>query len=147
MYEYSCTVECVVDGDTIDVILDLGFDVSFKTRVRLYAIDTPESRTRNKDEKVRGKLAAAYLQNAINTAEQVIIRTELKDSRGKYGRVLGTVVCDGVDINKAMVDGYYAVAYYGQNKQEVEETHLLNRAKLIELGLFTPVEDISWKKR
>ena len=46
-----------------------------------------------------------------------------------------------------MVDGYYAVAYYGQNKQEVEETHLLNRAKLIELGLFTPVEDISWKKR
>ena len=61
--------------------------------------------------------------------------------------VLGTVVCDGVDINKAMVDGHYAVAYCGQNKQEVEETHLLNRAKLIELGLFTPVEDISWKKK
>ena len=70
MYEYGCTVERVVDGDTIDVILDLGFDVSFKTRVRLYAIDTPESRTRNKDEKVRGKLACCvftkryrYLQN------------------------------------------------------------------------------------
>ena len=109
--------------------------------------DDGEKEGRDKDEKDRGKLAAAYLQNAINTAEQVIIRTELKDSRGKYGRVLGTVVCDGVDINKAMVDGYYAVAYYGQNKQEVEETHLLNRAKLIELGLFTPVEDTSWKKR
>ena len=54
MYEYSCTVDRVVDGDTIDVILDLGFDVSFKTRVRLYAIDTPETRTRDKDEKVRG---------------------------------------------------------------------------------------------
>ena len=140
MYEYACTVERVVDGDTIDVILDLGFSVSYSSRVRLYGIDTPESRTRNKDEKARGKLAAAFLQNAINTAEQVVIRTELKDSRGKYGRVLGTVVCDGIDINKTMVEQYYAVAYYGQNKEEVEETHLLNRAKLIELGIFTPVE-------
>ena len=147
MYEYKFKLDRVVDGDTIDVVIDLGFSILHKCRVRLLGIDTPESRTRDKDEKVRGKLAAAYLQNAINTAEQVIIRTELKDSRGKYGRVLGTVVCDGVDINKAMVDGYYAVAYYGQNKQEVEETHLLNRAKLIELGLFTPVEDTSWKKR
>ena len=141
MYEYSCTVDRVVDGDTIDVTLDLGFDILFKSRVRLYAIDTPESRTRNKDEKARGKLASAYLQNAIDTAKQVVIKTELKDSRGKYGRVLGSVICDGIDINKAMVDGYYAVAYYGQNKQEVEETHLLNRAKLIELGLFTPIEE------
>ena len=141
MYEYSCTVDRVVDGDTIDVTLDLGFDILFKSRVRLYAIDTPESRTRNKDEKARGKLASAYLQNAIDTAKQVVIKTELKDSRGKYGRVLGSGICDGIDINKAMVDGYYAVAYYGQNKQEVEETHLLNRAKLIELGLFTPIEE------
>ena len=141
MYEYSCTVDRVVDGDTIDVTLDLGFDILFKSRVRLYAIDTPESRTRNKDEKARGKLASAYLQNAIDTAKQVVIKTELKDSRGKYGRVLGSVICDGIDINKAMVDGYYAVAYYGQIKQEVEETHLLNRAKLIELGLFTPIEE------
>ena len=141
MYEYSCTVDRVVDGDTIDVTLDLGFDILFKSRVRLYAIDTPESRTRDKDEKARGKLASAYLQNAIDTAKQVVIKTKLKDSRGKYGRVLGSVICDGIDINKAMVDGYYAVAYYGQNKQEVEETHLLNRAKLIELGLFTPIEE------
>jgi len=140
MYEYGCTVDRVVDGDTIDVTLDLGFDILFKSRVRLYAIDTPESRTRNKDEKARGKLAAAFLQNAIDTAKQVIIRTELKDSRGKYGRVLGSVICDGVDINKAMVEQYYAVAYFGQNKQDVEETHLLNRTKLIELGVFTPVE-------
>ena len=148
MYEYRCKIVKIIDGDTVDVDIDLGFGVWLhKERIRLYGIDTPESRTRNKDEKARGKLATKFLQDAINTAEQVIIRTELKDSRGKYGRVLGTVVCDGVDINKAMVDGYYAVAYYGQNKQEVEETHLLNRAKLIELGLFTPVEDTSWKKR
>ena len=55
MYEYSCTVDRVVDGDTIDVILDLGFDILYRSRVRLYGIDTPESRTRNKDEKVRGR--------------------------------------------------------------------------------------------
>ena len=99
MYEYSCEVERIVDGDTIDVILDLGFDILYKSRVRLYGIDTPESRTRNLDEKARGKLASAFLENAINKAEQVIIRTKLKDSRGKFGRVLGTVVCDGKDLS------------------------------------------------
>ena len=102
MYEYGCEVDRVVDGDTIDVTLDLGFDILFKTRVRLYGIDTPESRTRNKDEKARGKLSAKFLQDAINTAEQVVIRTKLKDSRGKFGRVLGIVVCDGKDINEAV---------------------------------------------
>ena len=81
MYEYSCTVDRVVDGDTIDVTLDLGFSVLYKSRVRLYGIDTPESRTRNLDEKARGKLAAKYLQGAIALAEKIIIQTELKDSR------------------------------------------------------------------
>ena len=65
MYEYNCTVERVVDGDTIDVVLDLGFDILHKCRVRLYGIDTPESRTRNLDEKARGKMAGAFLTEAI----------------------------------------------------------------------------------
>ena len=138
MYEYSCTVERVVDGDTIDVILDLGFSVSYKSRVRLYGIDTPESRTRNKDEKARGKLASAFLSKAIEIADQVVIRTELKDSRGKFGRVLGTVVCDGEDINQGMVDGGFAVKYYGQSKKDVEAEHLINRQKLIDQGIFDP---------
>ncbi len=138
MYEYSCKVERVVDGDTIDVILDLGFSVSYKSRVRLYGIDTPESRTRNKDEKARGKLASAFLSKAIEIADQVVIRTELKDSRGKFGRVLGTVVCDGEDINQGMVDGGFAVKYYGQSKKDVEAEHLINRQKLIDQGIFDP---------
>ena len=138
MYEYSCTVDRVVDGDTIDVVLDLGFDVSYKSRVRLFAIDTPESRTRDKDEKVRGKLAAKFLQDAIDSGDQIVIQTKLKDSRGKFGRVLGTVVIDGVDINQAMCDTYLAVAYHGQNKAAVEAAHLVNREKLIELGQFDP---------
>ena len=65
MYEYSCEVERVVDGDTIDVVLDLGFDILYRSRVRLYGIDTPESRTRDLDEKARGKMAGAFLKDAI----------------------------------------------------------------------------------
>jgi len=138
MYEYNCQVTRVVDGDTIDVILDLGFKILHKSRVRLFGIDTPESRTRNKDEKVRGKMASKFLQDVINSGN-VVIRTELKDSRGKFGRVLGTVVVNGVDINQAMCDNYLAVPYYGQSKDDVEAAHIENRTKLIELGQFTPV--------
>ena len=140
MYEYGCTVERVVDGDTIDVVLDLGFDIRFKSRVRLYGIDTPESRTRDKDEKVRGKMAAAFLKEAVDNGAKVVIETKLKDSRGKYGRVLGNVVVDGVNINEALIKNFLAVAYFGQSKDEVEAEHLINRTKLIELGKFTPVE-------
>ena len=138
MYEYSCTVERVVDGDTIDVVLDLGFDILYKSRVRLYGIDTPESRTRNLDEKARGKMAGAFLKDAIEEGTKVVIQTEVKDSRGKYGRVLGNVVVDGVNINKKMIESYLAVAYFGQSKNDVEEEHLVNRNKLIELGKFNP---------
>ena len=140
MYEYACEVKRVVDGDTIDVVLDLGFDILHKSRVRLYGIDTPESRTRNLDEKARGKMAGTYLKEAVEKGEKVVIQTKLKDSRGKYGRVLGNVVVDGVNINEAMIENFLAVAYFGQSKDDVEAEHLVNREKLIELGTFTPVE-------
>jgi micrococcal nuclease len=140
MYEYSCTVDRVVDGDTIDVILDLGFDILYRSRVRLYGIDTPESRTRDKDEKVRGKLASAFLQEAIDNGSKVIIETKLKDSKGKFGRVLGNVIVDGININQQMIDNYLAVAYFGQSKDDIELEHLVNRKTLIELGKYTPVE-------
>jgi len=140
MYEYTCKVERVVDGDTIDVVLDLGFDILYKSRVRLYGIDTPESRTRNKDEKARGKMAAAFLEDAINNGKQVVIQTKLKDSRGKFGRVLGDVVVDGININQSMIDNYHAAAYFGQSKEAIEAVHDANRTRLIELGKFKPVE-------
>ena len=139
MYEYSCKVDRVVDGDTIDVVLDLGFDIMFKSRVRLYGIDTPESRTRDLDEKARGKMASAFLKEAVENGSKVVIETKLKDSRGKYGRVLGNVVVDGLNINEAMIEKFLAVAYFGQSKNDVEEEHLVNRQKLIELGKFEPV--------
>tara|TARA_R110000823_G_scaffold196843_2_gene328135 strand:- start:778 stop:1194 length:417 start_codon:yes stop_codon:yes gene_type:complete len=136
MYEYNCKVERVVDGDTVDVVLDLGFNILHKCRVRLYGIDTPESRTRNKDEKIRGKMAGAFLENKINAGDKIIIRTELKDSRGKFGRVLGSVIADGVDINLSMVENYHAVKYYGQSKDDVKKEHLENRQHLIDTGLL-----------
>tara|TARA_X000001388_G_C2166553_1_gene98190 strand:+ start:197 stop:616 length:420 start_codon:yes stop_codon:yes gene_type:complete len=139
MYEYGCTVERVVDGDTIDVVIDLGFSCMYKSRVRLYGIDTPESRTRNKDEKARGKLASKFLSDAVSSGS-VVLKTELKDSRGKFGRVLATVWVDGKNINQSMIDNYHAAEYYGQSKEEIEAVHEKNRGMLIELGVFIPNE-------
>ena len=142
MYEYKCEVTRVVDGDTIDCVLDLGFSILHKCRVRLYGIDTPESRTRNLDEKARGKLASKFLEDSINNGKQVILRSELKDSKGKYGRVLGSVVVDDLDINQAMVAQNLAVKYFGQSKADVEAEHMLNRQKLIDSGAYVPESDI-----
>ena len=141
MYEYGCQVTRVVDGDTIDVDLDLGFDIIYKCRVRLYGIDTPESRTRNKDEKVRGKLASKFLQDAINNGDHVILRTQLKDSKGKFGRVLASVIVDGIDINQSMVTNHMAVRYEGQSKKDIQLEHLKNRDILIQRGLHTLIEN------
>ena len=140
MYEYACEVIKVVDGDTSDLNISLGFDIYHKCRVRLYGIDTPESRTRDKDEKARGKLAAKYLGDAIHNGTKVVLRSKLKDSKGKYGRVLGEVVVDDININVSMIENYLAVAYHGQSKDDIEAEHLVNRSKLIELGVFTPNE-------
>jgi len=138
MYEYGCTVTRVVDGDTIDVIIDLGFSILHKCRVRLYGIDTPESRTRDKDEKVRGKLAGKYLKDTIDNGDTIVLQTKMKDSKGKFGRVLANVVVDDININQQMIINHLAVRYYGQSKVDIENEHLINRNKLIELGKFDP---------
>ena len=96
--------------------------------------------TRNLDEKARGKMAGAFLKKAIDNGTKVVIQTKLKDSRGKFGRVLGDVVVDGININKSMIDHFHAAAYFGQSKEAIEAVHDANRTRLIELGLFTPVK-------
>jgi len=136
MYEYSCRVDKVIDGDTIDVTLDLGFDILHKCRVRLYGIDTPESRTRDKDEKIRGLLAKEYLSTKIENAEKIIIQTKLKDSRGKFGRVLGSVIADGINLNNQLTLNHHAVTYTGQSKKEIADAHLQNRDLLIQAGVY-----------
>tara|TARA_R100001082_G_scaffold93765_1_gene60597 strand:+ start:813 stop:1232 length:420 start_codon:yes stop_codon:yes gene_type:complete len=136
MYEYNCEVKRIVDGDTVDVVIDLGFDIHYSSRVRLYGIDTPESRTRNKDEKVRGLMSKEYLIDALSKG-QVVIKTH-KDKKGKFGRVLGEMYVADKNINLMMVDDHLAVKYKGQNKKQIEEEHQVNRELLIAKGLFDP---------
>tara|TARA_R100000995_G_scaffold65193_1_gene34258 strand:- start:46 stop:474 length:429 start_codon:yes stop_codon:yes gene_type:complete len=142
VYEYKCEVTRVVDGDTVDCILDLGFSILHKCRVRLYGIDTPESRTRDLDEKARGKLASKFLQDSIDNGKDIVLRSELKDSKGKYGRVLGSIIVDDLDINKAMVTNNLAVKYFGQSKSDVEAEHMINKDILIAEGAYEPISDI-----
>jgi|TARA_E500000318_G_C3500063_1_gene187982 micrococcal nuclease len=139
MYEYKCNITRVVDGDTVDAEIDCGFDIIFKSRIRLYGIDTPESRTRDLDEKARGKLASQFIKDKIAEAKLVKVKTKL-DKKGKFGRVLGSIIADDVDLNEQMVKNYLAVAYFGQSKDDIEAEHLVNRDKLIELGKFIPEE-------
>ena len=136
MYEYNCEILRVVDGDTVDVSIDLGFDISYKSRVRLYGIDTPESRTRDKDEKARGLMSKEYLIDELSKG-QVVIKTH-KDKKGKFGRVLGEMYVGDRNVNMMMVDDFLAVEYKGQSKKEIEEEHIKNRQTLIAKGNFDP---------
>ena len=119
MYEYHVKkVNNVVDGDTIDVDIDLGFDISFSSRVRLAGIDTPESRTKDLAEKKLGLEAKEYVKSKIKDAKEVVIKTEKMDSSEKYGRILGWVFLDGseISINQKMIDEGYAWGYMGETK-------------------------------
>jgi micrococcal nuclease len=119
MYEYYVRkVENVVDGDTIDVLIDLGFDILFASRVRLAGIDTPESRTKDLAEKALGLEAKEYLKKHLKDAKSVIIKTEKMDSSEKYGRILGWVYVDGntISLNDMMINDGYAWGYLGDAK-------------------------------
>jgi micrococcal nuclease len=132
MFEYYVKkVTKVVDGDTIDVDIDLGFDISFSSRVRLAGIDTPESRTTDKAEKALGLEAKAYLKAAIDSAKSVVIKTEKMDSSEKYGRILGWVYLDGdtVSINDKMINDGHAWGYLGDTKVKDFDALAKNRKK------------------
>ena len=119
MYEYRVKqVLRVVDGDTIDVDIDLGFDISYTQRVRLAGIDTPESRTKDKAEKALGLESKKYLEARIKAAKNVVIKTEKMDSSEKYGRILGWLYLDGDgnSINTEMIEKGYAWGYLGDTK-------------------------------
>ena len=119
MYEYYVRkVENVVDGDTIDVLIDLGFDILFASRVRLAGIDTPESRTKDLAEKALGLESKEYLKKALKDAKSVVIKTEKMNSSEKYGRILGWLYINGdtVSINDMMINDGYAWGYLGDTK-------------------------------
>jgi micrococcal nuclease len=132
MYEYRVKkVLKIVDGDTIDVDLDLGFDISFTQRVRLAGIDTPESRTTDKYEKALGLEVKDKLKKSIEAAKTIVIRTEKPDSTEKYGRILGWVFLDEnpVSINQTLIDEGFAWSYMGETKIKNFEALLAKRKK------------------
>ena len=138
MYEYRVKIIKVVDGDTVDVDIDLGFGVWLnKQRIRLYGIDAPESRTRDLDEKRYGLKAKEWLKERLS--DGAILKTRL-DKKGKYGRILGEFLVlenEGhpqfehpVNVNEEMIDKHLAVSYHGQSKEQIKEAHLVNRTFL-----------------
>ena len=130
MYEYKCKVIRVVDGDTVDVNIDLGFGVWLhKERVRIQGIDTPESRTRDKEEKVYGLAAKAELKVLLDD-DNVKLITKKYDAKGKFVRILGDFSVKGVTFSRVMIERHHAVEYHGQSKEEIREAHLANRKRV-----------------
>ncbi len=144
MYDYKCKVVKIVDGDTVDVDIDLGFGVWMKKeRVRIMGIDTPESRTRDKVEKVFGLAAKARLKELLGP--NPVLRTQIskkgEDMKGKFGRILGDFdVYDAKTdawrpVTKIMIEEHHAVPYHGQSKDDIVFEHLRNRGILMEAGI------------
>ena len=115
MYEYKATIRRVVDGDTVDVTLDLGFNILYNSRIRLLGIDTPESRTRDLEEKARGLAAKDRVKELCPVGSSVILKTT-KDGRGKFGRILGEIFVGDINVNQQLVSEGHAVEYFGGKK-------------------------------
>ena len=124
------TVGKVVDGDTIDADIDLGFDISLTKRIRLAGIDTPESRTTNLKEKALGLESKEWMKKTLAGAKDILIKTELPDSTEKYGRIIGHLFINGQEtsLNNQMIDEGYALAYDGGTK-DMDLELLLSRRK------------------
>ena len=139
MYEYKVTVLRVVDGDTVDVDIDLGFGIVLSNeRVRVMGIDTPESRTRNKLEKVFGLASKARLKELLG--KTAVLKTQInkngEDMKGKVGRILGDFVSkDGRMVTDVMIEEGHCVAYFGGSKEEIQTKHEANRQKLVREGV------------
>lgn len=145
MYRYKCIIAKIVDGDTIDVDIDLGFDVWMRNeRIRIKGIDAPESRTRDLEEKKCGLLAKQFVENILPVGSSQILVTEKSGlaSKGKFNRTLGRFeIYDPVTdrmmfLGDMMIREHLAVPYSGQNKEEIQEQHLVNRQILRERGMI-----------
>lgn len=140
MYRYKVEVTRIVDGDTVDVNVDLGFGMVYrKQRVRMMGIDTPESRTRDLEEKFYGKQSKYHLENILKDKDIEL----LSHDKGKFGRILGElfVGSSAYSINQQMIDEYHAVPYFGQSKEDTEQGHLWNKKALNEQGIIYQPED------
>jgi len=130
VHEYHCVITRIIDGDTIDVDIDLGFDCWLhKQRIRLHGIDTPESRTRDLEEKKYGLAAKAFVEKFIPLGSTALLNTKEK---GKYGRYLGDFKVKNQWLCTELLKHRHAVRYEGQSKKAIKQAHLDNR-KLLKL--------------
>jgi micrococcal nuclease len=137
MYQYKCKIIKVLDGDTVDIDLDLGFKIILANqRVRMAGVDTPESRTTIAEEKVRGLLSKKKLAEKLPIGSWQIIETQKPDSNDdKFGRILGVFILeDGTRVNDWLIQNNYAVPYKGENKDLTQAEHQANKKILIERG-------------
>ena len=137
MYQYKCKINKVLDGDTVAIDLDLGFNIILANQhVRMAGVDTPESITTNKEEKPRGLLSKKKLAEKLPVGSWQKINTLRADSNDdKFGRILGEFILeDGTNVNQWLIENNYAVLYQGENKELVQEQHQANKLKLIERG-------------
>jgi micrococcal nuclease len=137
MYQYKCKIIKVLDGDTVDIDLDLGFKIILANqRVRMAGVDTPESRTTIAEEKVRGQLSKKKLAEKLPVGSWQIIETQKPDSNDdKFGRILGVFILeDGTRVNDWLIQNNYAVPYKGENKELTQAEHQANKKILIERG-------------
>ena len=138
MYDYKAKIVKVVDGDTVDVDIDLGFGVWLKDeRVRLVGVDTPESRTRDLVEKAFGLAAKEFVVNFVEQEGDIELHTASYDSKGKFGRILGDIHVNGKPLTSALLDNHMAVIYNAENKELVQAAHEENRKILLEAGTVT----------
>ncbi len=138
MWTYRCKLRRVVDGDTVDVDIDLGFGIwQMKERVRIMGIDTPESRTRDKIEKKFGLAAKAKLKSLLGPTPvlQTTISKKGEDMKGKFGRVLGDFLVDGKQVTEIMCKTGHAVPYFGGAKADTQKQHMKNRKRLVAEGV------------
>lgn len=149
---YEVKILKVVDGDTVDVDIDLGFGITLRDeRVRIMGIDTPESRTSDKVEKIFGLASKERLKDLLGKTA-ILITTENKhgeDMKGKFGRVLGDFEVDDKRVTEILIEEGHAVKYHGQNKADVEVSHLANRNRLMSEGVVDPkvVQEAESKKK
>jgi len=138
--KYDVTVIKIVDGDTVDVDIDLGFGVCLKDeRVRIMGIDTPESRTSDRVEDLFGEAAKARLKELMKHGGKLITTEDRKgeDMKGKFGRILGDFEIDGKRVTDIMIEEGHAVAYFGGSKEEIAMKHMANREKLLREGVVS----------
>ena len=139
--EYTCKILKIVDGDTVDVDIDLGFGIVLTDeRVRIMGIDTPESRTRDKVEKVFGLASKDKLKTLLDKEAILITHDDRngEDMKGKFGRVLGDFKVGDKLVTEIMVEEGHAVPYFGQNKADIDGLHLVNRNRLMHEGVVLP---------